>query len=87
MDNTVEIDLPETSVIRKLFESRIVENENPENGIKEVESTLNDEEYNDMLKEFLEKLRKNEELNKPENRLRKKIMEKENERQKIAFRK
>jgi len=76
----IEITLPETSIFRKLFEATSVDEKNDDNPIKEVEHTLTDDEYNQMMGEFLEKVRKQNELNKPENKIKRILKEKEEER-------
>jgi len=84
----IEIDLPENSLIKKLLQCRADDGQSfdENNEIKSVEKTLTDEEYNAMLIEFLEKSKKQAELNKPENRLKHRIMLKENERKRAQFR-
>lgn len=83
MNNTIEIELPKDSLIRTL-----VEGENKEvgedNGITEVKETLTDEEYQTMLNGFLERLRNQQELNKPVNKL-KRILEEKREQRKPAM--
>jgi hypothetical protein len=70
----IEITLPETSIFRKLIEKPIDDN------VKEVDSTITDEEYNQMMKEFLERIRKQNEFNKPENKIKRILKAKEDER-------
>jgi hypothetical protein len=87
-NKTVEIDLPDDSIIKKLLQCRADDGQSfdENNEIKSVEKTISDEDYNAMLSEFLEKAKKQAELNKPENRLKHKIMIKENERKRSQFR-
>jgi hypothetical protein len=70
----IEITLPETSIFRKLIEKPIDDN------VKEVDSTITDEEYNQMMKEFLERIRKQNVFNKPENKIKRILKAKEEER-------
>lgn len=85
-DKPIEITLPETSIIRQIFEASYGEEKNTEdNNIKEVEKTLTDEEYNELMKAFLDASRKQAENNKPENKIKRIIKEKEEERKRAQF--
>tara|TARA_R110000868_G_C10747478_1_gene752913 strand:- start:38 stop:349 length:312 start_codon:yes stop_codon:yes gene_type:complete len=58
MNPTIEMDLPEDSIFRKLGNAIIPETTiSAPNGIKEVESSLSDEDYNKMISDFLSKAR------------------------------
>ena len=72
MSEPIEITLPESSIIRQIFEG-VTNPEGAGEDIKEVEKTMTDEEYQEMLKGFVEYARKQAEHNKPENKLRRKI--------------
>lgn len=82
----IEITLPETSIIRQIFEASYGDEKNDENNtVKEVEKTLTDEEYNELMKAFLDASRKQAERNKPENKIKRIIKEKEEERKRAQF--
>lgn len=85
MSEPIEITLPENSIIRRIFEGKPADDEKATD-VKEVEKTLTDEEYQEVLKGFLEQARKQAEANKPENKLRKRIALMEEHRQKACFR-
>jgi hypothetical protein len=61
MNPTIEMDLPEDSIFRKLGNAIIQDKQETTitapNGIKEVESSLSDEDYNKMISDFLSKAR------------------------------
>jgi hypothetical protein len=78
MNDPIEITLPEDSIFRKLMGT-------PSTDIKETENTMTDEEYNELLKGFLEYSKKQALNNKPEVKLRKKIEMMEQSRQRETF--
>jgi hypothetical protein len=75
--DTVEIDLPETSLIRQLIEGVRLEdgkeNECGDSELKTVQTTLTDEEYQKMLSDFLTQLRDVEKMKSPEEKLKRKL--------------
>jgi hypothetical protein len=82
MNPTIEVNLedvlPEGSVVKQ-----ILTGDNPD--VKAVEKTMSDEEYGVIMAQFLEMYRKKAEDNKPQNKIKKKIAEKENERKRAQF--
>lgn len=86
MSDTVEASLPENSIIRKLLELQSGQLPEGSSNVKEVETTISDEDYNIMLNEFLKKTRQAQENAKPENKLRRKIVSMEEHRKKAQFR-
>jgi hypothetical protein len=89
----IEMDLPEDSVIRKIFESAansshleegVHQTFNAPNGVKEVETGLDNEAYDRLITAFLNKARLEA---SPKAKLEKKIQEKEDERKPLKFRK
>jgi cytochrome c553 len=82
----IEITLPETSIIRQLFEASYGDEKNDnKTEIKEVEKTLSDDEYNQLMAMFLNQARQEQEQNKPENKIKRILKEKENERKRAQF--
>lgn len=85
MSDPIEITLPEDSIIRRIFEGKPEGNE-VSTDIKDVEKTLTDEEYQEVLKGFLEQTRKHADANKPKNKLRKRIDIMEDYRKPVCYR-
>jgi hypothetical protein len=91
MSQTIEATLPEDSIIRKLIEAQtqpiqIAEVANASEDIKEIEKTLTDEEYEDLMKKFMEHVRKQAEENTPKKKLERKIKMLEQQRKPVLFR-
>jgi hypothetical protein len=84
-DNTIEVDLPEDSIFRKLM-GLGAEDAKVGEEIKDVEKTLSDEEYQKLLAGFLEFSRKQAEANKPENKLKRKLEEMKDARRPTMYR-
>jgi hypothetical protein len=85
MSEPIEITLPQDSIFRKLFGSQSDTEENVGAKIGEVEKTLTDDEYHEMLKAFLERGRREAEHNKPINKLHRAINKKADERKRVPF--
>ena len=90
MSQTIEATLPEDSIIRKLIEAQTqpiqIADEKQSEDIKEVEKTLTDEEYEDLMKKFMEHVRKQAEENTPKKKLERKIKMLEEQRKPVLFR-
>jgi hypothetical protein len=90
----IEMDLPKDSVIRKIFESAaaqpshleegVQQTFNAPNGVKEIETGLDDKTYDRLITAFLNKARLEA---SPKAKLEKKIQVKEDERKPLKFRK
>ena len=86
MSEPIEIELPKDSVIRRIFEGPTGADEKSGEEIKEVEKTLTDEEYDELMKGFLHEMRKQAQMNNPENKLRRRIAAMAEHRQRAQFR-
>lgn len=85
-DKPIELTLPEDSIIRRIFEGPSGIDEKSSENIKEVEKTLTDEEYDELMKKFLNHMRKQAEQNKPEVKLRSRLNSMAEHRQRAQFR-
>jgi hypothetical protein len=86
MSEPIEITLPEDSIIRRIFEGPNGVDEKASGDIKEVEKTLTDEEYDELMKNFLDHMRKQSQHNSPENKMRRKLAMMAEHRQRAQFR-
>jgi len=90
MSQTIEATLPEDSIIRKLIEAQTqpiqIADEKQSEDIKEVEKTLTDEEYEDLMKKFMEHVHKQQLENTPKKKLERKIKMLEEQRKPVLFR-
>jgi hypothetical protein len=86
MSEPIEITLPEDSIIRRIFEGPKGIDEKASDDIKEVEKTLTDEEYNELMSAFLNKMRIQSQSQNPENKMRRKLAMMAEHRQRAQFR-
>ena len=88
MSEPIEITLPDDSIIRRIFEGPMGIDEKASEDIKEVEKTLTDEEYNELMSAFLNKMRiqSQSQSQNPENKMRRKLAMMAEHRQRAQFR-